>query len=480
MTLAYKIDDRLPHLVYAQASPPSQGGTSLFEASSITAANAADFVSADTATQRAVDELERAGFTVLDRAPATINIAGPPELYAATFETSLITEEREVIQPGAVQLRTTRTYLDSAGAERPGLILPKGRWAGFLEGVALEKPAARVSGPAAPPRPGYWHLTLDQVAEYLGAQPLHKQGITGSGIRLTMVDTGWERLPYFGDKVKATVVLGPETADPGVDEDGHGTCESANAFAVAPGIEFTMVKARDTNLLGAFNTAARQQDRPQIISMSQLYDAKYQLDAIDMVLAVSVSLAVADGIVVVCAAGNGHHGFPAQHPEVIAVGGVYRDKKGDLRASDYASGFTSSIYPDRDVPDVSGLVGMLPGGTYILLPAPPGSDIDQRHAKNPYPEGDGTSAGDGWVVLSGTSASAPQVAGVCALLLQDDPDLSPSEVRHILQESARDVGKGRSNKDTGGKAGKGRDNATGYGLVQADKALAFARLHRPG
>jgi subtilisin family serine protease len=84
------------------------------------------------------------------------------------------------------------------------------------------------------------------------------------------------------------------------------------------------------------------------------------------------------------------------------------------------------------------------------------------------------------VVLSGTSASAPQVAGVCALLLEDDPGLSPERVRGLLEESAIDVDQGASNKDTGGTAEKGPDNATGHGLVQADKAVELARRLRQG
>ena len=51
------------------------------------------------------------------------------------------------------------------------------------------------------------------------------------------------------------------------------------------------------------------------------------------------------GIVVVFAAGNGHWGFPGQHPDVISVGGVDIGQNGTLRASDYASGFMSNIYP---------------------------------------------------------------------------------------------------------------------------------------
>jgi len=51
------------------------------------------------------------------------------------------------------------------------------------------------------------------------------------------------------------------------------------------------------------------------------------------------------------------NGGPA-HPDVISAGGVYMEPDGSMRASDYASGFASNIYNGRNVPDLSGLVGM--------------------------------------------------------------------------------------------------------------------------
>jgi subtilisin family serine protease len=75
----------------------------------------------------------------------------------------------------------------------------------------------------------------------------------------------------------------------------------------------------------------------------------------------------------------------------------------------------------------------------------------------------------GWKVMEGcTSAAAPQIAGVVALLLQKDPTLSPKQIKTILCKTARDVSAGRtaSNKN----AAVGNDLATGAGLVDALKA----------
>ena len=60
---------------------------------------------------------------------------------------------------------------------------------------------------------------------------------------------------------------------------------------------------------------------------------------------------------------------------------------------------------------------------------------------------------------SGTSFSAPIVAGVASLLLSKRPELSPDEVERILVHSARDIGV------------PGVDRYTGYGLVDARAAL---------
>ena len=44
--------------------------------------------------------------------------------------------------------------------------------------------------------------------------------------------------------------------------------------------------------------------------------------------------------------------------------------------------------------------------------------------------------GDGYTAFSGTSMATPGAAGVAALMLQANPDLSPFEVRNFMQETA--------------------------------------------
>ena len=72
---------------------------------------------------------------------------------------------------------------------------------------------------------------------------------------------------------------------------------------------------------------------------------------------------------------------------------------------------------------------------------------------------------DGSPNFAGTSAAAPHAGAVAALLLQARPTLTPDQVKTALQTSAIDMNDpGTAGFDTG------FDYATGYGLVQADRA----------
>ena len=61
------------------------------------------------------------------------------------------------------------------------------------------------------------------------------------------------------------------------------------------------------------------------------------------------------------------------------------------------------------------------------------------------------------------------VAGVCALLKEADPDLTPDEIKSVLKYTARDITIGVNAH--GKKAKPGPDEATGFGLVDAQRAI---------
>ena len=64
--------------------------------------------------------------------------------------------------------------------------------------------------------------------------------------------------------------------------------------------------------------------------------------------------------------------------------------------------------------------------------------------------------------FTGTSASAPGVAGLIALLLELEPDLTPKEVKQRLQESCEKIDPDNADYDKNGHSiyyGYGRPNA---------------------
>jgi subtilisin family serine protease len=69
-------------------------------------------------------------------------------------------------------------------------------------------------------------------------------------------------------------------------------------------------------------------------------------------------------------------------------------------------------------------------------------------------------AANDYLDWSGTSFSAPHVAGVAALLLSVDPSLTPAQVGRAMDSTATDLGLA------------GYDNRYGYGLVDACAAVA--------
>jgi Subtilase family len=466
-----------PGRIFAEASPRSLGGEPLLQAARITADNVVAYRSDTQVIADAAQGLAEAGFEVLYVAPTTINIAGPAELYEEFFRTELATEERPTLKSGREE--TTATFIDAPATAQSGYV-PTGDspLAGLLEGVALsERVYPHVT--AFPPTRAYWHLDVPgDVSLGVNADKAHRAGTTGLGVKVVMCDSGWEPHPFFearGYRFSPTVA-GPGVADAGVDESGHGTGESANVFAVAPDVDFTMVKMDFANPTGSFNAAVGLS--PHVISCSWGWHVvNPPLSAIQSALAAAVATAVSSGIVVVCSAGNGGFSFPGQHPDVIAAGGVFLAPDGSIRATQYASGFASNVYPGRGVPDLSGLVGDLPKAISIMLPIPPGCEIDTGNAGLTHPDGDETPDDDGWGGFSGTSAAAPQLAGAVALIRQAAPALDPAGVRDVLRGSARDCTAGTNAQGT--PAGAGYDLATGAGLLDAHRAVQTALTSVP-
>ncbi|MGF1465700.1 MAG: S8 family serine peptidase [Sandaracinaceae bacterium] len=437
---------------------------------------------------RCLDQLQRLGFTVTAQGRLSASIRGPRETFEKVFGTSLTELDLSARQPVAGHLAQEAVFFPPDGA---GWRVPKSLQ-GLIDDAYIQWPHIyfqRWTPPIPsllPPPVTSHHLRVPHdVSVLLDADEVHRKGITGRGVRVAMIDTGFHHeLPYFESRgYRSSVALASGATDPRLDGNGHGTGESANLFAVAPDITFIGIKLENeagglgASVLEGFQEALRHS--PQIITVSLGYDLisnpqtrahRTTLPNGLRALEAEVAQAVADGIVVVFSAGNGHVAFPGMMPDVISAGGVHVKADGRMEASDYASAFVSKIYPGRKVPDLCGLVGMSPGAEYIMLPLQPGCAIDTDKAAT-----DGTAPNDGWALFSGTSAAAPQLAGVCALLLQCDPHLTPSDVKAILRRSSRDVTRGAasaaSNELTAIAAAPGTDGATGSGLACAAAAI---------
>lgn len=159
--------------------------------------------------------------------------------------------------------------------------------------------------------------------------------------------------------------------------------------------------------------------------------------------------AYTNGLVLCAATGNDNNSsifYPANHPNVISVGAASpcgRRKSpttcdGDVRwGSNYGaitqdSNFAIDILAPTTLPstDIRGALGYSPEDYYM------------------------------W--FSGTSCSSPFLAGVAALVLSKNPDLSNQQVKNVITSTATDMTL---------DGGVGWDRFTGYGLVNAYAAL---------
>ncbi len=155
------------------------------------------------------------------------------------------------------------------------------------------------------------------------------------------------------------------------------------------------------------------------------------------------------GSVVVFASGNegcwatySSVSFPANTPGVLAVGAV--SKVGIL--SEYSNGGT-----ELDV--------VAPSSPYCN-----GGNIRTIDRMGIYGYNNETD-GNYYSAFGGTSATCPQVAGIAALLLSVNPNLTEEEVYCRITISATDMGPA------------GKDDDFGYGLVNAYRAIALTNMN---
>jgi serine protease AprX len=286
-------------------------------------------------------------------------------------------------------------------------------------------------------------------------------GINGTGIGVAVVDSGIAPHTALDSRVVARVNLVSWEAPSTGDHYGHGTHvagiiggnTSAAKYVTSAfgGGSAPAVKLIDVRVLGGtgvgytsdviagidWAVANRSKYGIRVINLS-LGHAVYEPAAIDP-LCKAVARAVQAGVVVVASAGNygltsagapvlGGITSPGNSPYAITVGSV--DTKGTVDRSDDAVAAYSSKGPTRyDLavkPDV-----VAPGSKLVSLEAS-GSYLSKN-----YPAwhiaGSGKNA---YFRLTGTSMSTAVVSGGVALLLDDNPSLTPGQVKMALQMGA--------------------------------------------
>jgi serine protease AprX len=294
------------------------------------------------------------------------------------------------------------------------------------------------------------------VARMIGADDMWRNGYTGAGVDVAVIDTGV--VPVDGLTWPGKVVFGPDLSFESQSEDhayldtyGHGTAmagviagrddgvmdpatnRGAGFQGIAPGARILSVKVGAANgavdvsqVIAAIDWVVqhRQSGDLDIRVLNLSYGTDSALPASSDPLSYAVDVAWRRGIVVVAATGNDGKGtslaMPAQNPNIIAVGAS--DHMGTLehtddRVASFSTYGTGQRRPDFLAPGV-GVVGLRNPGSY-LDDMYPGAVRAERFFRG-----------------SGTSQAAAVTSGAAALLLQQRPDLTPDQLKQLLRNTA--------------------------------------------
>jgi serine protease AprX len=297
-------------------------------------------------------------------------------------------------------------------------------------------------------------------------------GVTGKGIGVALIDsgiTGWHddlylgpdganHIAYFKDFTRPD---GDPLASVPSDDYGHGThvagiiagsgYDSGGArMGMAPDAHLIGLKVLDadgqgyiSDVIAAFDLAIQIKDIYNIrvinLSVASGVFESYNRDP----LTLAAKRATDAGIVVVAAAGNlglnddgqvqyGGITAPGNAPWVLTVGASNHQgtaKRSDDTIADFSSRGPTWI-------DFAAKPDIVAPGVGIESTAAYGSTLATTYADYLV----GTPNANGlkpYLSLSGTSMSAPVVAGAVALLLEAHPSLTPNAVKAILQYTAQ-------------------------------------------
>jgi serine protease AprX len=467
--LAARVTELVKEVQFTVATKTMGGKPIQQQMGRLTADNLEEFKPRPDAQQAAIEKLTAAGCRLIRQGRFATTMSGPSSVVETLIGGKLVVQARARRSP----LRATQMFAtdfepplshDLFLAPESSLSVSS-NVSENVDHLVFIPPPLYFEGPSPDAPAGAFHAVNEADIRQVLNVPA---GFDGTGVRVALIDTGFYPHPYYSKRgLRLRPVPTASAPNPQIDNYGHGTAIAYNVFAVAPQVEVLGFQQTDPPQ-DALEDAAEQ--GVDVISCSWGWDREQLFP----VLQASLLSIIQEGKIVLFAAGNGQYAWPGSEPNVLSIGGVYWNSAGGLEASDYASGYMSGMFPNRRIPDVSGLCGQRPKAIYIMMPTQPGNTMDKENGGVAYPNGDGSARNDGWVGASGTSSATPQIAGVVALLIQkaraQNISLTPASVKQILEESCTAITAGRNAM---GFPAVGQPNtAVGFGLVNAAVALS--------
>ena len=292
------------------------------------------------------------------------------------------------------------------------------------------------------------------VTEQVDATYVHRTGNFGGGVTIGFLDTGLDQLPglsvdlYGRDKAWGTYDAINDTVSNYDDEaSGHGTHVASIAtnsdfdsngeiYGVAPNAAHVGIKAFDAegkatyaDVIRGISWALQVKDQINLRVLNMSFSGPVRSLYWDDPLNRAVMKAWQAGIVVVASAGNKGSepmtiGVPGNVPYIITVGAMTDDYtpfnySDDKIASFSGAGPTAEGFVKPDISAPGGHIsGLMSFDSQIVM------DHPEFHDGGRYFE------------MSGTSQAAAVVSGVVALILTDDPTLTPDQVKCRIMASA--------------------------------------------
>ena len=212
---------------------------------------------------------------------------------------------------------------------------------------------------------------------------------------------------------------------------GNGTNSSGRFAGVASGARLVGLSAGDLNLmyvLSGFDYLLEKGAHYNVRVINCSFSANTVFDLNDPVN-VATKMLTDRGVNVVFSAGNSGAGNGTMNPYAVApwvIGVGATDAVGNLAPYSSRGNFGDDLQHPSLVAPGTDIISLRSAPTVTGVSGIPGADAQRLSAAEmPY-----------YTTATGTSFSAPQVAGAIALMLEANPDLSPAEVKDILSRTA--------------------------------------------